>query len=387
MRKILLYPHGGSGNHGCEAIVRATMLLLRPAEGCLFSSAADEDRRYGLDRLVRILPERRPIRRLSPGYAAAWMRRHALGVEDAFDRLAFGGIAKEAVVDLALCSGGDNYCYGEPVHIYLQNELLRRSGVPVVLWGCSLEREDMKGRMLEDLKAFDLIVARESLTCDALLECGVTHTVLYPDPAFALPVGEVELPEGWKEGNMVGINASPMVIGHEGRPGSVLENYSRLMEWLLEHTEMNVALIPHVVWARSDDRVPLAELYGRFRHTGRVVMIEDAPCETLKGYISRCRFLVAARTHASIAAYSTGVPALVVGYSVKARGIARDLFGTEEGLVLPAQSLDGPDELREAFIRMMEREEEWKARYAEMVPAYLDRLHGFPEKLPDLLKR
>lgn len=50
-------------------------------------------------------------------------------------------------------------------------------------------------------------------------------------------------------------------------------------------------------------------------------MIEDAPCGDLKGYISRCRFLVAARTHASIAAYSTGVPALVAGYSVKARGL------------------------------------------------------------------
>lgn len=49
-------------------------------------------------------------------------------------------------------------------------------------------------------------------------------------------------------------------------------------------------------------------------------MIEDASCGDLKGYISRCRFLVAARTHASIAAYSTGVPALVAGYSVKARG-------------------------------------------------------------------
>lgn len=97
--------------------------------------------------------------------------------------LAFGGIVKEAGdADLALCGGGDNYCYGEPVHIYLQNELLRKAGVPVVLWGCSLEREDMKGRMLEDLGAFDLIVARESLTYDALRECGLSRVVLYPDP-------------------------------------------------------------------------------------------------------------------------------------------------------------------------------------------------------------
>lgn len=388
MNKILLYPHGGSGNHGCEAIVRSTMLLLRPEEGVLFSSACGEDRRYGLDRTVRVLPEQRPIRRCSAGYAAAWMRRHVLGVRDAFDRLAFGGIAEEGRgASVALCSGGDNYCYGEPVHIYLQNDLLRRAGVPAVLWGCSLEREDMKGTMLEDLKAFDLIVARESLTCDALRECGCSRTVLYPDPAFVLPVREAALPEGWKKGCMVGVNVSPLVIGHEGRAGAVMENYVRLVEYVLEATDMNVALIPHVVWPGNDDRKPLEELYGRFRHTGRVVMVGDAPCEELKGYIARCRFLVAARTHASIAAYSTGVPALVVGYSVKARGIARDLFGTEDGHVLPVQALDAPDELRTAFVRMMGREDELKSIYTEKLPEYRERLGRLPEELATLLKR
>lgn len=386
MRKILLYPHGGSGNHGCEAIVRSTMRLLRPEEGILFSSACDEDSRYGLDRVVRVLPEQRPIRRCSAGYAAAWVKRHLLGVQDAFDRLAFGGIVKEGA-DLALCSGGDNYCYGEPVHIYLQNDLLRRAGVPTVLWGCSLEKEDMKGAMLADLKAFDLIVARESLTCDALLESGISRTVLYPDPAFALPADDMELPEGWKDGNMAGINISPMIIGHEGKAGAVMENYARLMEYLLEETDMNVALIPHVVWGGNDDRKPLAELYERFRQTGRVVLIGDAPCEELKGYISRCRFLVAARTHASIAAYSTGVPTLVVGYSVKARGIARDLFGTEDGLVLPVQSLDGLDELKDAFVRMADREDEWRKIYSEKIPACRERLKRLPEELELLLKR
>lgn len=387
MNKILLYPHGGSGNHGCEAIVRSTLLLLRPEEGVLFSSACGEDRRYGLDGVVRVLPDRRPIRRCSAGYAGAWLRRRVLGVRDAFDRLAFREIAEEGRGAVALCGGGDNYCYGEPVHIYLQNDLLRRAGVPVVLWGCSLEREDMQGRMLEDLRAFDLIVARESLTLDALRECGCTRTVLYPDPAFALPVKEAPLPEGWKEGNMAGVNVSPMIIGHEGRAGAVMENYAALVEYLLEATDMNVALIPHVVWPGNDDRKPLEELYGRFRHTGRVVMLGDAPCEELKGYIARCRFLVAARTHASIAAYSTGVPALVAGYSVKARGIARDLFGTEEGHVLPVQALDAPDELRKAFVRMMEREDELKAVYAEKLPAYRERLARLPEELSTLLER
>lgn len=386
VRSLLFYPHGGSGNHGCEAIVRSSMLLLKPEEGVLFSSAPDEDARYGLAGVVRVLPERRPIRRLSFSYAAALLRRRLMGCRDAFDRLAFGAIADEAErADFALCSGGDNYCYGEPVHIYLQNALCRQAGAHTILWGCSLEERDFTPAMLADLSSFDLIVARESLTLEALRAHGIERTVLYPDPAFALPASEVELPAGWQQNNMVGVNVSPMIIAHESRPGAVMENYARLIEWILTETDMNVALIPHVVWAGNDDRRPLGELYERFRETGRALLVPDAPCEKLKGLIARCRFLVAARTHASIAAYSTGVPTLVVGYSVKARGIARDLFGTEEGHVIAAGSLNDPGELARAFSATVARERELLAHYAATLPAYMDRLRLLRRELLNLL--
>lgn len=71
MRKILLYPHGGSGNHGCEAIVRSTMLLLRPEKGSLVSSACGQDVRCGLDRLVRVLRNGAP----SGGFPRPGLRR------------------------------------------------------------------------------------------------------------------------------------------------------------------------------------------------------------------------------------------------------------------------------------------------------------------------
>lgn len=50
---IVLYYHGGSANHGCEAIVRSTQCILsQPLT--LFSSAADEDILYHLDRIVTV---------------------------------------------------------------------------------------------------------------------------------------------------------------------------------------------------------------------------------------------------------------------------------------------------------------------------------------------
>ena len=50
---VALYYHGGSGNHGCEALVRATKKILN-RELTLFSSAPQEYFQYGLDSVVSI---------------------------------------------------------------------------------------------------------------------------------------------------------------------------------------------------------------------------------------------------------------------------------------------------------------------------------------------
>ena len=59
---------------------------------------------------------------------------------------------------------------------------------------------------------------------------------------------------------------------------------------------------------------------------------------------------VGCRTHSTIAAYSTCVPTLVVGYSIKSRGIAKDLFGDYKDLVIPIEDLENGVDLVEKFI-------------------------------------
>ena len=80
-----------------------------------------------------------------------------------------------------------------------------------------------------------------------------------------------------------------------------------------------------------------------------------------------------ARTHATIAAYSTCVPTLVVGYSVKARGIARDLFGTEDGYVLPVQELSAPDQLSKSFAVLYGKRDAVHDHLSRTLPDYLAR--------------
>ena len=54
MKKIIMYGHGGSGNHGCEAIVRSTAAMFPDRRLTLMSRAPEEDRSCGTDKLCDI---------------------------------------------------------------------------------------------------------------------------------------------------------------------------------------------------------------------------------------------------------------------------------------------------------------------------------------------
>lgn len=162
-----------------------------------------------------------------------------------------------------------------------------------------------------------------------------------------------------------------MVMNNETIVGITIENYIELIKYILENTDMNIALIPHVIWEdNNDDRKPSKFLYDKFKDTNRVVLIEDDNCEVLKGYISRCRFFIGARTHSTIAAYSTCVPTLVIGYSIKAKGIAKDIFGTYKNYVLPVQSLSNKDDLINAFEWMKDNENGIRNNLNKFIPGY-----------------
>ena len=240
--------------------------------------------------------------------------------------------------------------------------------------GCSLEAELFQDpSFIEDIKNYDYILARESLTFELLKRAGITKIGLAPDPAFTLSEMQLPLPEGFVEGNTIGINVSPLVEKRETKKGIVLENYKNLIRNILSNTDCSVALIPHVVWEDNDDRVILKMIYDLFRESDRVVMINDHNCMELKGYISRCRFFVGARTHATIAAYSTGIPTLTLGYSIKSRGIAKDLFGTDENYVIPVQSLSQDEDLWNAFEWIWQHEREIKSTLHSIMPDYIER--------------
>ena len=91
----------------------------------------------------------------------------------------------------------------------------------------------------------------------------------------------------------------------------------------------------------------------------------------MKYIISECRFFIGARTHSTIAAYSTAVPTLVLSYSEKSLGIAEDLFVTSDGFAVRYPSLSGENDLKDVFVKnIYNRENEIKKCYEEVLPDY-----------------
>lgn len=378
MRKVL-YMHTGSGNHGCEAIVRTTAKLLNgPEDVILWSLTKSEDEQYGSSDLVEDVVESEQIKKYSMAYFEALIKRKFLNKKKANMQVFLKNLFKDSV---AISIGGDNYCYDWSAKqaIELDKEI-RKWCKYSVLWGCSIDPEAITPEMIEDLEKFDLITAREPITYKLLKEIN-PNTVKVADPAFLLERKDLPLPENFVEGNTVGINVSPLILKYGIDDNLILENYENLIRHILEETDMNICLIPHVVWDYNNDLEPINILYNKFKNSNRVCKIDDGNCMELKGYIARCRFFVGARTHATIAAYSTYVPTLVVGYSVKSRGIAQDLFGSDENYVLPIQKLRTENDLLGKFVWLMNHEDIQREQLKFVLPQYLEQAKKVAEDL------
>jgi len=369
MKKVL-FMHGGSGNHGCEAIVRTTSKLLGgPKELLLWSFNSHEDEQYGTAKTVERVYRSEEMKRGSLAHIEALIRRKLLKQSDANLQVFVRNLFKNSV---AISVGGDNYCYPWSAKEGAElDAMIRKAGAKTVFWGCSIDEESITPQVREDLEQFDLITARETISYDILKKIN-PNTVLVADPAFVLDKTELPLPEGFQEGNTVGINISPLIMDY-GDDSLILSNYEQLIEYILDQTDMNICLIPHVVWDGNNDFIPIDRVYDQYSDSGRICKLGDHNCMELKGFISRCRYFVGARTHATIAAYSTCVPTLVVGYSVKSKGIATDLFGTDHNYVVPVQDLQDQSSLTDAFIWLQNQETAIRRRLEETMPEYINR--------------
>ncbi len=348
---VWLIHHGGTYNRGCEAIVRTTTPLIRrlypQARITLWSGTPRTDRRRLGALQLRIASQSRrwsawkmPLQlcKLLPGQSGARLSK-------AWFKMLPGS------PDVVLSIGGDNYtleCGGHTPAFQSMDMPFLLTPVPFVIWAASIGPFEQEPGAVETMRRFlskaDLITAREPLTARYLKELlsPEVRTCEVCDPAFLLNPAPCDSPATAfvERHRPVGLNASALSSRVAGKqPGDICGTLAGFIRRLVTEGR-HVLLVPHVYgdgcpdW--NDDRDYLAQVAAAAAVPADHLHLvrEELGAEALKGLIAQCDTFIGARTHATIAALSSCVPTLSLSYSLKSRGINRDLFGHED-FVLP----------------------------------------------------
>ena len=367
--KLLLFFHSGSKNRGCEALIFSAILILKKQFPTADISLASLDHKSdvnftNINAIYDVAPIE--IKKYSFNWFLSSFYVKTKKDETFMLRKQHSKMLKLIRLhDVFLSVGGDNYCYGEQPWIYEIDRKIKQAGKKLILWGASIGEEDLSETKINDLKSFDLILARESFTLEILKKNGIKNIELCADGAFTMDKEELPFPEGWQEGNTIGFNYSPLVYKRNAASAEAAKN---LLQHIIDTTDATICLVPHVMIKGNNDYETLLEFYNEFASSGRVILLpNNLNAIQYKGYIARMRLFIGARTHATIAAYSNFVPTMVLGYSVKSKGIAKDIFDYER-LVLGINEISDTKKLIEKFEELKKDENEIREILKNKIP-------------------
>ena len=349
--------HLNGNNRGCEGIAKGTAQILAVSKEHMLGlcTNVDLDKRLHIDDFVTLQKQRKMgllFRAFFKIYSLllSCFKVDSFIIKQPLYKYSYNPFLKQMREgDVLVSTGGDMMCYHDNEVIFTNNQA-KKLGVKTILWGCSMGKENLTERKLETLKKFDLVYARESLSFDFFKSLGLKNVVCNPDPAFVLKKEEIDAPDCFQKGKVIGINLSNYTVGAFSLNTPFGNEVRELLNYIFNKTDYHVLLIPHVLWDEQDDRViskSVAEEYAHY--SGRISILDSEKLNYLqiRYIISLCHLFIGGRTHAVISAYSTCVPTIALGYSIKSRGIAKDL-GLEE-FVVDCKNIRGKRTLLEIF--------------------------------------
>ncbi len=382
-------------NRGVEALVTTTIAQLRPRLPGIEFLVLDRMPEYDAACLVAPDVRFKLDETVRPLYASR-ARRALLQLSDHVEALGreYQSTLRDVQRAVAVVASGGDVFGSEYGHQSLLSHLAplkvaQKARVPVFLHAQSVGpfKNDA------DTQAFSAvardvahITVRERMSYNYLTrELGLPaeRVTLTADPAFLLARTEAPWREyfGFKPGRpVIALSTSQAICNWMGSSYAThFRVWCDLIAWLRQSLDAGLILIPHVqeLSTRNDDRILATELVRHFRFDPNIQLAGgDYTAADFKGIISQCDLVVAERMHAAIAGLSSGVPTVVVGYSVKGEGILTDLLGSD--LVKDAVLLPLPEflEVGRAQARVNQA---WQqrgpiaARLREQLPAVRER--------------
>lgn len=385
----------GFGNRGCEALIRSSVKTIRqyiPDAAFLIPSRnAHQDLNQWPDSdkyNVTFIPAE-PI----PSVIRWWSRARRFlkmldGMPPAYQ---VSESTCKAILssDVLVMTGGDiiSLDYGlESLYYWTQIcELAMDAGIPSVLWAGSIgpfsSVPSAEARMKVFLKRFSLITVRETETLKYMHDLGIENVELVTDSAFALeiepaPINTIAFFQS--DAPVLGFNVSSLIRKfrdtEEAKDALDIEIIDFLVD-VLRKGDFNVMLIPHVDpldgSVINSDSAYMHKILQKVRANGfNENQIDILPAtlnaSQLKAVIRKCAYFMGARTHATVAALSQGVPTTSIAYSVKAKGINQDLFG-HTNYVLETPMVTAKS-LKQHFAILIKNRQQIKVHLAKQLP-------------------
>lgn len=375
--KIYFPLHFDANNRGCEAIAKGTAQILGLSKSQLigYTRNIELDNQFGLGELYSLIPVikesfmQKIIRKIK---FSLYIKNDSQRIDYVYSKCYDEFLNKISSDDIMFSTGGDMLCYTDNQVNYTNNYISRRN-IKTVLWGCSVGKNNLTKSKIDTLRRFSIITVRESITYNLMKELGLNNVYLYPDPAFVLKPQKCVLPDFFSHAKVIGINLSNFV-GHDVSGNSLIgKNLYNMISHILSTTDYKILFIPHVLWKGQDDRIVCTEINGLFKDTNRTSILnsEILNYNQIRYIISNCDLFIGARTHAVISAYSTCVPTLALGYSVKSIGIAKDL-GLPAQTVIDCLHMENENSLAYAFDYLMENKDLLRSKLKCIIPSYID---------------
>ena len=209
------------------------------------------------------------------------------------------------------------------------------------------ENERIREKAIKSIENSSLCMARDKQSYDYVLENVPQQKNVseYIDVAFFLPYETISQDKNYIH---VGINISAL-LWHGGYTrnnqfGLKCEYQSlvrQLIDYFLNQEKVKVHLVPHVVGAErhiENDYEVSYELWREYNNPNLILAPFALGPVEIKSYIAGMDFFMGARMHATIGAFSSGVPVVPMAYSRKFNGLFVDTLQYDSMVDMKKQS-------------------------------------------------
>ena len=312
-------------------------------------------------------------------------------------------------VDVVVSLWGDGYISAPARTILRKTLFFRLARSRAVLWPSSIGIEEssfMKKIERWGMSGFEVLMARDTITLDHFNTLKLSPSYLVPDMAFALEpcstdrINEIKKQEAIpSDKKCIGFNISQLMNQFFTKKGMDYAAFAAdIACFLRDEFDCNILLIPHQIYPEwfkptgvnasstfgGDDRFAIKEVLAKLEGANGIYPIEgEYDPREFKGIISSCELMVGARMHSVIAALSTSVPAVLLGYSHKAKGVLNTL-GMGDYVIEFTKS---PDDVKSLISTAWDKRIELRGSLDQQMPEYKDSALRIGDELKALLAK